>query len=93
MFFRRLEEQLDKLQKNFDKVSIVSDVNTRDKLNKAYFTMETSLESLKTIISCVKQNEGESFISMCAAEKLLERLSISRKLIGEVIGEGGADDE
>lgn len=93
MFFKRLEKQLEELQKRLDKVSAVADMNTRDKLNKAYSVMETTLDPLKNIVNCVKRNERESFISMRAAEELLEQLSTARKLIGEVIGEGGADDE
>lgn len=93
MFFKRIEKKLDELQKRFDKVSAVADMNARDKLNKAYSAMETTIDPLKTIVSCVKQNERESFISMRAAEKLLEQLSVAKELIGEVIGKGGADDE
>lgn len=93
MFFKRLEKQLDELQKTLNKVSDISDINTRDRLNNAYSIMETSLSSLETIILCEKRNEKGSFISMCAAEKLLEKLFRAKELIGEVIGEGGESDE
>lgn len=86
-----LKWQLDELRESLRKNSIVVDNLAQDRLKKAHITMKYALDVSRTAVMLgIEPRYGTAY---CVAEKMFEQLRAAQKLIGEVIGKGGVDNE
>lgn len=85
-----LKRQLDELRESLSKNSIVVDNLAQDRLKKAHIIMGYALDT--SWLAILADLSFESTAHTVATE-MFKQLRTAQKLIGEVIGEGGADDE
>lgn len=104
MIFKRLEKQLDELQKqpnelgkqldelleSLSKNSTVVDNLAQDKLKKAHIIMGYALATSRSaVMHGLNLYSAEWYV----AQELFNQLETAEELVGEVIGKGGAGDE
>lgn len=85
-----LKWQLDELRESLRKNSTVVDNLAQDRLKKAHTIMSYAIN---TSYSAVLGGLDIYSASYCVTKEMFKQLKTAQKLIGEVIGEGGADDE
>ncbi len=100
--YKKLEKQLEEVQKKLDKALMVADIketlenlpaiadkNTRDKLTEAYTIMDSSISPIIAAIDKFISWKGEYANALTGTKETAEKLFTAKKLIGEVIGKDG----
>lgn len=104
MFFKRIEKKLDEIQKqpnelgkqldelleSLRKNSIVVDNLAQDRLKKAHIILVYAIDTSRAAVFKGLDTYSAPYY---VAREMFSQLRTVQKLIVEVIGEGGADDE
>ena len=85
-----LNRKLDELRKSLSKNSTVVDNLAQDRLKKAHIIMGYALDTSRPVVITVLNYGNTAYI---VATEMFKQLRTAQKLIREVLGEGGADDE
>lgn len=101
-----LKNQLEEVQKKLDKalavidiretlenLPVIADKNAKDKLCEAYAIMDSSITPIIAALDKLISWKGEYANALIGTKETTKKLFAAQKLIGEVIGKGGADDE
>lgn len=104
--YKKLEIQLCEIQKKLDKalmvvdiketlenLSVITDKNTKDKLLEAYVIIDSSISPIISTLDKLISWKGEYANALTGTKEMAKKLSTAQKLIGEVIGKGGATGE